>query len=476
MNSRDKLAAGRLLAKKNSPYFRTAFDALIPHELPRGSFGTIGVSAKGVMIWDAEFVDKLKVEELAAVLEHEVGHLLRNHDARCKAKSANPYIWNLAGDAEINDDLAEARRQLPGRPLTYAEVQGIIDEEDKTLDGAYIMPSTFNCDDGKLAEEYYDAIMKEAKKQAKKQKGQKGKDGAQGKGKGSSDDDGEEDGQDASGKGDEGNDDQHQNPGGGKGQQQGPKKPHPGAGRCGGCAGNPMEGEPKDEGRSEAELRRVRKQVAEAIEQEASKGRGNVPGGWVRWAKDQLAPPKIPWQQKLARAARSAVAYKAGAQDYRYDRPSRRQTSLGYGAGKPILPSMRSPVPSVACAVDTSGSMGADNLTAALREVNGVLKAIGSNIDFVACDAQVHEHKKVRTWKEILPLMKGGGGTCMRPIFDALEASKQRPDVAIVLTDGYIEPNEHLGQKPAGINVIWVCCADNPGWTPPWGECIRVEL
>ena len=57
------------------------------------------------------------VEENAALLIHEVSHLLRDHEARKKAAAAsNARLWNTAADCEINDDLAAEGLPLPGDP------------------------------------------------------------------------------------------------------------------------------------------------------------------------------------------------------------------------------------------------------------------------------------------------------------------------------------------------------------------------
>jgi predicted metal-dependent peptidase len=68
------------------------------------------------------------VEENAAVLIHEVSHLLREHEARKQAAAvADHVLWNTATDCEINDDLAAEGLPLPGdppRPVTYGLKNG----------------------------------------------------------------------------------------------------------------------------------------------------------------------------------------------------------------------------------------------------------------------------------------------------------------------------------------------------------------
>lgn len=253
---------------------------------------------------------------------------------------------------------------------------------------------------------------------------------------------------------------------------QGPQKPKGGGGWCGSCAGNPLPDEPgDDEGRGDAELDRLNRQTAEAIREHASKSRGTMPAELARWADDILKPAKIPWSVKLARAVRSACGWRAGAVQHRWDGPGRRQAGVGYGPGKPVLPRLRQPTPSVAIVLDTSGSMGQRELSTALREANGALKAIGAEVDFLSCDARVHGLGKIKRIEEAAALTKGGGGTDFRPAFEALEKRRPRPEVVIFATDGFGPAPE---TQPNGMKTIWLLIG---GDKPPceWGEAIVVD-
>ena len=171
---------------------------------------------------------------------------------------------------------------------------------------------------------------------------------------------------------------------------------------------------------------------------------------------------------------RSACAWRENAVDHRYDAPSRRQAGIGYGPGKPILPRFRMPVPNVAIILDTSGSMGVQELAEAGRETAGILKAVGANVTFCTCDAAVTGVTKVRTIDEALKRLKGGGGTDMRPAFEALMKERPKPEVIICITDLAIgDP----GPEPKGAKVLWVAvgayaqhCQD-----PAWGRVVRTS-
>jgi predicted metal-dependent peptidase len=418
MNPRDKLAAGRLMAGEKMPYFRAALWAMIPHEA-RG-LGTFGVTEAGVLLWDPEKATQWSVEEVAETLIHETGHLLRDHAKRCKQMGADPGRWNCAADAEINDDLKAA---------------GMLKQ------GEWVLPQSFGGEDGKLAEEYYHLI----RSQQQGKGGGKGKEGGKSEGKG----------KDGSG-------------------FAPPEKPQVGAGWCGSGAGRPVPGEPDTEvtqGRSEADIARVRRQVAEEIRKETERGRGTVPAGWARWADAHLQPAVIPWQHKLARYARHAMAERAGMTDYSYKRPSRRQAGMGWGPGSPILPIMRGNKPDVLAVVDTSGSMGDAEMHEALVEVNGIMKGVGGEIRFMSCDAMVHATGQVSNIAQVRRLLKGGGGTDFRPVFSAALKMPKKPSVLVFLTDG-------CGPAPAcappGISTIWVLIGPYQQRPAAWGEYVEV--
>lgn len=440
----DWFAAGRIMACQKMPYFSAAVMGLVPHQMP--GLGTLGVTAKGVLMWDPGLHQRWTIENLAWVLLHEAGHYLRDHAGRQKACAAEHSLWNIAGDAEINDDLIDAGAVFPA----FAKEDGV--DDDKIGQPSGVTPGLIGCEDGKLCEEYYAHLRKHAKVikvgVVSMRAGV-----AQGGGK----------------------DSQGQGQGSGTGDvtivvQVGGGK------SCGSGAGQePSQNEaqvPQGLGKSTAEQKRIQRAVAEAVRSASQKGRGNVPAGLQRWAEDILGPSRIPWQQKLARACRAAVAFRPGAGDYRYDRPSRRQGAFGYGTGSPVFPALRMPIPQVAVISDTSGSMGEAELKVGLEEVKGILSAVGAEIAFYACDAEVHSAVRVRTVQQAIRATKGGGGTDMRPAFEAAMGAHRKPEVIVCVTDGQIgDP----GPKPHGIHVVWLVVGAYGNANLPWGEVIKME-
>jgi predicted metal-dependent peptidase len=415
-----RLAAGRLKAVQLMPYLASALFALRPRPAP--GLGTLGVTAGSVLMYDPAVVDEWSTEALGWVLLHEVCHVLRDHAGR---KGARPHAaWNICGDAEINDDLELAGAKWPPPPPATARDKG---------NGGPILPASLGAPDGLTAEEYYARLPPPKAPQA----------GA---------------GEDGEG-----------------GTQEGQGKPHahPGRGECGGCAGGePLPGEAEadaEDGQTPIELEATRRAVAAAIQEHAAnKGRGSVPAGMERWAEEILGPPYVDWRTRLRRAARRAVQWRMGAVDLTYTRRSRRQAGLGSGPGRPVMPAYRAPVPRVTVAIDTSGSMGGESLADCMRELRGVLDAVGASVELIVCDAQVHAARPVRHLRDVRLL--GGGGTAFEPIFERIARAREKPDLVVVLTDGDGSCN---CEAPPGVKVLWVLIAGDREM--PWGERVVIE-
>jgi predicted metal-dependent peptidase len=214
-----------------------------------------------------------------------------------------------------------------------------------------------------------------------------------------------------------------------------PKKELPNP-NCGSAAsGVPQEWEKEGDkqgadkvGKAEGKL--IQKHVADTIKH--SKTRGSIPGGWQRWA-ETFGQPVVNWRSQLSALIRNRLAQVYGNFDYSYSKANRRQRLYG----KILMPAMIQPVPKLATVIDTSGSMGAKDLSMALTEIKGILTAVGiGEVTNYVVDAECHGGRKITSVADIE--LKGGGGTDMRVgISKAIEEARGDLDVVIVLTDGY---------------------------------------
>ncbi len=137
-----KVIAARLWIARHRPYYTSAlFSCPLSFTDQVEGFAIDGVWR--IQINPSTAAD-LSVGEVAGCLIHELNHALRGHYGRSRRAGVPPehhYIWNLAADCEINDDLRADG--LSCRP-------GIVYPEDYELPPA------------KLAESYYRLLLKSA--------------------------------------------------------------------------------------------------------------------------------------------------------------------------------------------------------------------------------------------------------------------------------------------------------------------------
>ena len=407
------LGVARLAAIKRAPYFRAGLNGIIYRESEE--IPTLAVSENLVMLYNRKFVMDTSTQTLAAGLVHELLHVLHTYWKRAKNVGLN--LTAGADPATINPE------HLKDWMISHdCEINDDLKLGGWSVGEDWMFPSTFGLPDNQLAEVYFDAFRKGAAK--KPQPG-----GVGGKG-----------------------------PAGAVGH--------------GGCIGPPSDRPGSKPGRSKGEVERVCRQVASDVQTQANSGRGNVPAGWVRWANALLTPPKVRWQDRLGRLCRAACDFRPGQTVSTYSRPSRRQQGVGMGPGRPILSSTYTPTPRILVAVDTSGSMGDREGQECIAEAAAILRTTGGQVTIVACDAEVHACKPVRHWKDILPLMKGGGGTSFLPIFETAARMRARPQVIVVLTDG---EGPAPATPPKGIHTIWCLVGKRKNSPASWGSVVTTD-
>lgn len=229
------------------------------------------------------------------------------------------------------------------------------------------------------------------------------------------------------------------------------------------CGGKDADGK---ERKTLSELKKEHDQLAKDLKLQiaraanAAKMKGKLPAGLERLI-DEVLEPKIPWRVVLAE-------YLSGISrdDYSWKVPNRRHVHRGV-----VLPSLKSESIEIAVAIDTSGSINKDDLTAFWSEVVGIMNAFQSyTLHLMGCDSDVHSYQVVRPWDEVdlNALLKGGGGTALPPVFQKLEDESITPRVLVYLTDGHSD----YGEEPP-YPVLHVIRGGFTG--APYGREVRME-
>jgi predicted metal-dependent peptidase len=161
----------------------------------------------------------------------------------------------------------------------------------------------------------------------------------------------------------------------------------------------------------------------------ATRNRGTLPGQLEQMIHD-LLNPTIPWKNLLHRFMTNEVFA-----DWTWKRPSRRSAAMGV-----YLPSGKKENLDVIVAIDTSGSVGDEELNEFMTEVCSIGQSF-ENVTMTAiiCDAQVHGTFDLRGFdaKNASQHIKitGRGGTDHRPVAEWIKKNKPQAKVVVCFTD-----------------------------------------
>lgn len=418
--SEELIAIARAILDKMSPYFAPTYHALVPVPVP--GLDTMGVTAGLVLYYDPVWLATCEPMGVAGALRHESRHHIHEHLERMAFMDDKDNA-NKAADLSFNSDERAAGWPLP--------------------EGKGIYPEDFGFDEGLLAEEYYELLTKP---QPKKKGG-----GGDSKKSGKSPD-GEKSGGGS-------NDPQPGDSPGGGGEGKSSEDPHQhgkgcGHGGCGGIAGNPRDFEKAlDEqyGRSSLEKDVIQKATAQEIKKHVEQnGRGSVPGGLLEDMENILKPAKVSWRRKLGHTIKKCTGrLESGGMDFSLARPSKRSYARGI-----LRPGMVQYQPEVALILDTSGSMGTQQVQDSIIESISLLKSTGIDAAwFIQADTRVATPPTRIKLRDLMKTLQihGRGGTDFDDALQKAEKLKPRPDIIIYFTDG----DGRATYKPRGIEVIW---------------------
>jgi len=335
-----------------------------------------------------KFVAMLKEPELNFVVLHENLHKAYRHLTTWKKlHDENHALANQACDYVINlklKDLDPSERVIAMPRWADGELKGkpmgLIDEKYRGLN----------------AKQVFDLLKEEQK----------------GGGGGSGDDEG-----DGSGKGS-----------GGTGTSQG-------QGNGGGFDDHDWDGAKE---MTEEEKKVLEREIDQAIRQGVMAHQKIAGIGAGDFDRDllELLEPKVDWREMLREFVKSTCSAKDTSS---WRRVNRRFLSMGT-----YMPSLiGEKVGHLVMAVDTSGSVGQEELSGFLTEVRGIAEEVKpSQVDLIYWDSRVAAHEEY-TENDVSNIInstkpKGGGGTSPSCVSQYLKDKRIAPECIIVLTDGYV--------------------------------------
>ena len=215
---------------------------------------------------------------------------------------------------------------------------------------------------------------------------------------------------------------------------------------------------------TEPEKRELEREIDQAIRQGVMAHQKIAGTGAGELDRDllELLEPKVDWREMLREFVKSTCHAKDTSS---WRRVNRRFLSTGV-----YMPSLiGEKVGHLVIAVDTSGSVGQEELSGFLTEVKGIAEEVKpSQVDLIYWDSRVaaHEEYTESMVGDIVSSTKprGGGGTSPSCVSEYLKEKAIEPECVIVLTDGYVG-NDWGSQWPAP--VLWAivggndCVADN---------------
>jgi predicted metal-dependent peptidase len=194
----------------------------------------------------------------------------------------------------------------------------------------------------------------------------------------------------------------------------------------------------------------------------------DLPSGAKRLI-DEICEPQIPWHEHLRKAITTVTR---GRDTHTWARPNRRKLATPphvYWPGKAGFKG-----PHIAVEIDTSGSIGDDELKVFMGELGGILTDMEPEMVYVMyVDDHLHNNEVIEVddiaqLPSVMERSGGGGGTDMTIVFQEI-AERQLPvETVVILTDGYTPFGEDTG-----IPTIWAMTTDKEA---PWGTTVHVDI
>jgi len=472
-----------------------------------GTMGVSVHRGKYIFIYDPLFAARVSFDEICATCEHEVLHLILEHIPRYiqKRKIAEleedkkiiDMTNNLAVDLAANEMLCKAWPKIkdPKEPLGYWVIpEGFnppLPNDMSYEDYQAMLLALFKSRSKDMAKRVEKAVCEALKGQQdavkKALEGQGGK-GQKSPGKGEPGEEGEgggdEESENEGGGGGDGDGEGSQpsdKTGSGQGQGKGKsrekgeeKEQHSGG------SGDPMDEleknlvkmlthasaphlgwdqTPGDEGEVHKLMEHARQLIKETLS--TYKSRGTLPGYLIELIRNMLMPPTVHWttflhdivqrtrqtkkSRGMSRPSKKLAALKVYAAKAEED-DDQRFRRYAHVRQMPVFPGIKhSNKFTIVYLLDTSGSMGTQELREGLSELQHIQKSDSDvRICVIYIDTGVSKEYWVNANDELDWELTGRGGTDFEPGFKhVLEMCRKQddaPDILVYCTDGYAPP------------------------------------
>ena len=224
------------------------------------------------------------------------------------------------------------------------------------------------------------------------------------------------------------------------------------------------------QGMTEQEKNELAKEIDQAIRQGMvahAKQNGKGMSDMAREFGD-LTEPEVDWREQLREFVTATCSAK--------DASSWRRVNRRYIGNDIYMPSLIGErVGHLVIGVDTSGSIGGNELNDFMSEVKAVAETVHPDkVDLIYWGSSVVQHEEYQAG-DLDGLIqstnpKGGGGTAPDCLAEYLKEKNIKPEATIILTDGFV-PNWGFGWESP---TLWVV-ANNKSATADNGKTIHIK-
>ena len=418
----------------------------------------VGIEFNGddvIFLYNFNSLKNMTIQNIDAVLEHEVGHILNNHYIRAiniqlEKQEHLLNAWNTATDMALNCNI----KNMPHSFWCGWNFEPIF-------------PNSEGFEDGLLAEDYFEQLKDKYKLDEKSpknnQSNEENDDNKQENGnkQNSGSNDSDSSGDNSDNKKNEEADNQNGSSGENSNDDGNIEK----YGKSGISQNNhdhwKSEGKITVDPNSSYIAENLFRKIIEDTTKEYTESFGNLPGDLQVKIDKFLAPPKLPYYSIIKKLV---VGSRLGKQKISYSKLNRKrmyvftkEDELGMKFMPPFPGKTNDKSFKIGVLLDTSASVPItdDGIYEALNGLESILKEDqNAEIILLQVDTEIREEKKLKSIKDIHRIeVKGRGGTRLLPGLNRLKELKV--DVSLVFTDGYFEDIcQYVYSLPK--KIVWI--------------------